>query len=100
MFNLIVKENSIIAVGSENSLLTSYSNYYPWQEKSKGWILKIDKESGIILNNIYSDEISSFNTITNTDDDGFLISAVKNVTKEKLYSFKTLIVKTNENLEF
>lgn len=100
LFNLIVKENSIIAVGSENSLLTSDSNYYPWQEKSKGWILKIDKESGIILNNIYSDEISSFNTITNTDDDGFLISAVKNMNKEKLYSFKTLIVKTNENLEF
>ena len=100
LFNLIVKENSIIAVGSENSLLTSDSNYYPWQEKSKGWILKIDKESGIILNNIYSDEVSSFNTITNTDDDGFLISAVKNMNKEKLYSFKTLIVKTNENLEF
>lgn len=100
LFNLIVKENSIIAVGSENSLLTSDSNYYPWQEKSKGWILKIDKESGIILNNIYSDKVSSFNTITNTDDDGFLISAVKNMNKEKLYSFKTLIVKTNENLEF
>lgn len=99
LFDLQVKDNSLIAVGAVNTIEEYAFDYYYWQS-SKGWILKIDSETGIVLNDFYSDKVSCFNSITKTEDDGFVLSAIKNVDKSNLYSFDTLIVKANENLEF
>ncbi|MBE6347473.1 MAG: hypothetical protein E7064_00850 [Spirochaetaceae bacterium] len=99
LFDLQVKDNSLIAVGAVNTIEEYAFDYYYWQS-SKGWILKIDAETGIILNDFYSDKVSCFNSITKTEDDGFVLSAIKNVDKSNPYSFDTLIVKANENLEF
>lgn len=99
LFDLQVKDNSLIAVGAVNTIEEYAFDYYYWQS-SKGWILKIDAETGIVLNDFYSDKVSCFNSITKTEDDGFVLSAIKNVDKSNPYSFDTLIVKANENLEF
>lgn len=99
LFDLQVKDNSLIAVGAVNTIEEYALDYYYWQS-SKGWILKIDLETGIVLNDFYSDKVSIFNSISKTEDDGFVLSAVKNVDKSNPYSFDTFVVKTNENLEF
>ncbi len=99
LFDLQVKDNSLIAVGAVNTIKEYVFDYYYWQS-SKGWILKIDLETGIVLNDFYSDKVSVFNSISKTEDDGFVLSAVKNIDKSNPYSFDTLVVKTNENLEF
>ena len=98
LFDLVIRNNLIVAVGSCNNGSINNPMFYGWQEGS-GWIIKIDTNSGIILKEIFDNSLSSFNSIINLSDDSFVLSAVEGDDINKPYLFNTYAVKINRNLE-
>ena len=99
LFDMNITNNLLTAVGSSNDGSVFDSSFYGWQG-GNGWLLKIDTGSGKILKEIIDDALSSFNSIVQLDDGGFVLSAIQSVDNKRPYWFNTFAVKVNEHLEF
>ena len=98
LFDLNITNNLLTAVGSSNDGSVFNSSFYGWQG-GKGWLIKIDTESGILLKEIFDNKINSFNSIVQHADGGFILSAIQSINNKELYQFNTYAVKLNEHLE-
>ncbi|MDR1219935.1 MAG: hypothetical protein LBK73_10055 [Treponema sp.] len=99
LFDLTIFDNLLTATGSANDSAGDADDYYSWQF-GKGWALKIDTETGIVLKNISREDVSAFNSIVKLADGGYALAALKSVNNAEPYWFNTFAVKTNEYLEF
>lgn len=99
LFDLNITENLITAVGSANNGSVYDPSFYGWQG-GKGWIARIDTETGFVLKEAFYNSVSSINSIIRLDDGGFALAAVKSIDNTKPYWFDTFAVKINEHLIF
>jgi hypothetical protein len=98
LFDLHITNNLLTAVGSANSGNVYDPSFYGWQG-GKGWILKIDTETGYVLKELFDDSLSSFNSIEQINDSGYVIAGIESIDNTKPYWFNTVVVKLNERLE-
>jgi len=96
---MIISENSLVAAGSANVSTGGDPNYYTWQYGT-GWALRIDTETGIILDDKDYNDVSVFNSVLQLVNGGFIFAAVKNINTTEPYWFSSSVVKTNERLQF
>jgi hypothetical protein len=99
LFDLDITDNLLTAVGSANNGSVFDPSFYGWQA-GKGWIARIDTETGFVLKETFYDSVSSFNSIVQLNDSGFALAAIKSVDNKKPYWFDTFAVKVNEHLVF
>jgi len=99
LFDIDVTDNLLTAVGSSNDGSIIDPSFYGWQG-GKGWVLKIDTDTGIIINELFDNTVTGYNSIIKLNDDGYVYSAIKSVDNTKPYWFDTFAVKVNEHLEF
>jgi len=99
LFDINITGNLLTAVGSGNDGSVFDPSFYGWQA-GKGWIIRIDTNTGIVLKEIFNEVASAFNSIVRLDDDGFVISAIKSVDASEPYWFNSFIIKVNEHLLF
>jgi len=99
LFDLNITDNLITAAGSANNGSVYDPSFYGWQA-GKGWIVRIDTETGLVLKETFYDSVSSFNSIVRLNDSGFALAAIKSVDNKKPYWFDTFAVKVNEHFIF
>jgi len=100
LFDIIISDNNLIAAGSTNDTIGGEDVFWPWQKNSEGWVLRIDAESGIVLEENKNTEVSVFNSVALCKDGGYVFAAVKNVNLTEPYWFNSYAVKANERLQF
>jgi hypothetical protein len=98
LFDLAISDNLLTAAGSTNES-GGADDYYSWQY-GKGWALRIDAETGIVLKDVSRENVSAFSSIVKLADGGYALAALKSVDNTEPYWFNTFAVKANEYLEF
>ncbi|GBU28852.1 hypothetical protein R84B8_02414 [Treponema sp. R8-4-B8] len=99
LFDMNIKDNLLTAVGSSNDGSVIDPLFYGWQA-GKGWVLRIDTDTGIIVNEIFDNAVTGYNSIVRLNDGGFVYSAIKSIDNTKPYWFNTFAIKVNEHLGF
>lgn len=99
LFDINITDNLLTAVGSSNDGSVIDPLFYGWQA-GKGWVLRIDTDTGIIVNEIFDNTVTGYNSIVRLNDGGFVYSAIKSIDNTKPYWFNTFAVKVNEHLGF
>jgi hypothetical protein len=56
--------------------------------------------TGLIVHNQYSTDVTSFNSIAELKDGGYAIAGIKDTNKSKPCWFDSCIIKVNEHLQF
>lgn len=97
LFDLNITDNLITTAGSANDGSVYDPSFYGWQA-GKGWITRIDTETGFVLKENIYESVSSFNSIIQLDDGSFALSAIKSIDNTKPYWFDSFAVKINEHL--
>lgn len=99
LFGLTLSGNSIIATGSGNTSFGDNPDFYPWMS-GNGWIVKVDTGTGLLLKEIYKNDVSVINSAEEIPDGGFIFSAIKNFDNAHPYFFNTYAIKADEHLNF
>ncbi|MDR0707252.1 MAG: hypothetical protein LBF60_05170 [Treponema sp.] len=99
LFDLTIFDNLLVASGSVNDSSGDADDYYSWQY-GKGWAIKIDTETGIVLKDVSREDVSAFNSIVKLADGGYALAALKSVNNAEAYWFNTFAVKADEYVEF
>jgi hypothetical protein len=99
LFDLNITDNLLTAIGSVNNGSVYNPSFYGWQG-GKGWIIRIDTETGLVIKEVFYNSVSTLNSIVRLDDGGFALAAVKSIDNTKPYWFDTFTIKINEHLIF
>ena len=97
LFDLNITDNLLTAAGSGNNGSVAHPSFYGWQA-GRGWVLRVDAGTGIVINEVFNDSVSAFNSVVRLDDGGFVFAAIKSIDNTKPYWFNTFAVKVNEHL--